>query len=55
MLAPNPDRPPPEPPGRRPTPDARQVLVGLAALIGVILFVLAVATLAVWWWRWIVA
>jgi fatty acid desaturase len=54
VLAPNPDRPPPEP-GRRPPPDARQVLVGLAALIGVILFVLAVATLAVWWWRWIVA
>jgi fatty acid desaturase len=54
VLAPNPDRPPPEP-GRRPPPDARQVLAGLAALIGVILFVLAVATLAVWWWRWIVA
>lgn len=40
---------------RRPPPGPGQVLVGLATLIGVILFVLAVATLAVWWWRWIIA
>jgi hypothetical protein len=43
-----PDIPPPA--GRRKT-DTRQVLVGFATLIGLVLVILALTTLIVWWYR----